>query len=160
VLKILVIPLLTFLIVVIVTACTGTDVDSDGISVEDTFGLSTPLPVFHAGEIFTTKSFTEAGWKQKKEYDTSTVPESTEIWYGFFNQKNIELRFYESHESAMKHGVPLAEKIVKKDSGARIGGVNTVRTGYGAYAVTGNVVMMCELELSSCENLINSLESS
>ena len=57
----------------------------------------------------------------------------------------------------MKHGAPLAEKIVKKDSGARIGGVNTVRTGYGAYAVAGNVVMMCELELSSCETLINAL---
>ena len=45
--------------------------------------------------------------------------------------------------------VPLVEEISKKDAGARIGGVNTVRTGYGAYAVAGNVVMMCELELSS-----------
>ena len=45
--------------------------------------------------------------------------------------------------------VPLAEEISKKDTGARIGGLNTVRTGYGAYAVAGNVVMMCELELSS-----------
>ena len=45
--------------------------------------------------------------------------------------------------------VPLAEEISKKDAGVRIGGLNTVRTGYGAYAVAGNVVMMCELELSS-----------
>ena len=45
------------------------------------------------------------------------------------------------------------------DPGARIGGVNTVRTGYSAYAVAGNVVMMCELELSSCETLIKALEA-
>jgi hypothetical protein len=54
----------------------------------------------------------------------------------------------------------LAEEIPKKDAGARIGGVNTVRTGYSAYAVAGNVVMMCEQELSSCETLINALEAS
>ena len=57
----------------------------------------------------------------------------------------------------MQHGVPLALESLKKDPGARIGGVNTVRTGYSAYAVVGNVVMMCELELASCETLINAL---
>lgn len=145
---------------VITVACTETDIDSEGISVEGNAALSKSLFIFHADEIFTTDSFTAAGWKKIKEYDTSTVPESTEIWYGFFNQKDIEIRFYESHESALAHGVPLAEEIVKKDAGARIGGVNTVRTGYSAYALAGNVVMMCELELSSCETLIDALETS
>jgi hypothetical protein len=34
------------------------------------------------------------GGKKSKQYDTATVPESTEIWYGFFNQKDkdIEIR--------------------------------------------------------------------
>ena len=91
---------------------------------------------------------------------TLQLSESTEIWYGFFNQKDIEIRFYQSHESALEHGVPLAEESLQMDAGARIGGVNTVRTGYSAYAVAGNAVMLCELDVSSCETLINALEAS
>jgi hypothetical protein len=157
--KTILVTLVSLLVVTIASACTETNIDSDGISVEDTADVSASQSIFHADQTFTTDSFTAAGWKKTKEYDTSTVPESTEIWYGFFNQKDIEIRFYESHESALAHGVPLAEETLKKDSGARIGGVNTVRTGYSAYAVAGNVVMMCELELSSCETLINALEA-
>ena len=142
------------LIVAIASACT--DRDSVGISAEDAADASTSTSIFHADQTFTTDSFIAAGWKKSKEYDTATVPESTEIWYGFFNQKDIEIRFYESHESALAHGVPHAQESLQKD-GARIGGVNTVRTGYSAYAVVGNAVMMCELELSSCETLINDL---
>ena len=119
---------------------------------------TSPL-VFHADQTFTTDSFIAAGWKKSKEYDTATVPESTEIWYGFFDQKDIEIRFYQSHESALEHGVPLAQESLQMDAGARIGGVNTVRTGYSAYAVVGNAVMLCELDLSSCETLINALEA-
>ena len=71
---------------------TATDVDSDGISLEDTSGLSTSLPVFREGETFTTKSFTEAGWKQNKECDTLTIPESPEIWYGFFQPEKYRAK--------------------------------------------------------------------
>jgi len=145
------------MIIAVVSACTDTDIESAGISVEDAVDASTSPSIFHSDQTFTTDSFIAAGWKKSKEYDTATVPESTEIWYGFFNQKDIEIRFYESHESALAHGAPLALESLKTDPGARIGGVNTVRTGYSAYAVVGNVVMMCELELSSCETLINAL---
>jgi len=140
----------------IASACTETNSTDD--PVQGTVEASTSQSIFHAAQIFTTESFLTAGWKKSKEYDTTTVPESTEIWYGFFDQKDIELRFYESHESALKHGVTRALESLKTDPGARIGGVNTVRTGYSAYAVVGNVVMLCELDLSSCETLINALE--
>ena len=155
--KLRVLTLVSLLIVAVTSACT--DRDSAGVSVEDAVDASTSPSIFHADQTFTTDSFIAAGWKKSKEYDTATVPESTEIWYGFFNQKDIEIRFYQSHESALEHGVPLALESLKKDPGARIGGVNTVRTGYSAYAVVGNVVMMCELDLSSCETLINALEA-
>ena len=155
--KLRLLTLVSMLIVAIASACT--DRDSVGISAEDAADASTSTSIFHADQTFTTDSFIAAGWKKSKEYDTATVPESTEIWYGFFNQKDIEIRFYESHESALAHGVPLAQESLKMDPGARIGGVNTVRTGYSAYAVAGNVVMMCELELSSCETLIKALEA-
>ena len=153
--------LLTFFsLVVVVVASACTDVESADNSVEDAVDAPTLSPIFHADKTFTTDSFMAAGWKKSKEYDTATVPESTEIWYGFFNQKDIEIRFYQSHESALEHGVPLAEESLQMDAGARIGGVNTVRTGYSAYAVAGNAVMLCELDVSSCETLINALEAS
>ena len=153
--------LLTFFsLVVVVVASACTDGDSDDNSVGDAVDAPTLSPIFHADKTFTTDSFMAAGWKKSKEYDTATVPESTEIWYGFFNQKDIEIRFYQSHESALEHGVPLAEESLQMDAGARIGGVNTVRTGYSAYAVAGNAVMLCELDVSSCETLINALEAS
>ena len=155
--KLQLLTLVSLMIIAVASACTDTDIESAGISVEDAVDASTSPSIFHADQTFTTDSFIAAGWKKSKEYDTATVPESTEIWYGFFNQKDIEIRFYESHESALAHGAPLALESLKTDPGARIGGVNTVRTGYSAYAVVGNVVMMCELELSSCETLINAL---
>tara|TARA_B100000686_G_scaffold46443_1_gene49496 strand:- start:792 stop:1262 length:471 start_codon:yes stop_codon:yes gene_type:complete len=148
--------LISLVLVVVAPACT----DSDHNSVGDAVDAPTSSSIFHADKTFTTDSFMAAGWKKSKEYDTATVPESTEIWYGFFNQKDIEIRFYQSHESALEHGVPLAEESLQMDAGARIGGVNTVRTGYSAYAVAGNAVMLCELDVSSCETLINALEAS
>ena len=152
--------LLTFFsLVVVVVASACTDGESADNSVEDAVDAPTLSPIFHADKTFTTDSFMAAGWKKSKEYDTATVPESTEIWYGFFNQKDIEIRFYQSHESALEHGVPLAQESLQMDAGARIGGVNTVRTGYSAYAVAGNAVMLCELDVSSCETLINALEA-
>ena len=150
--------LISLVLVVVAPECT------DGESADNSVGGAVDAPtsssIFHADKTFTTDSFMAAGWKKSKEYDTATVPESTEIWYGFFNQKDIEIRFYQSHESALEHGVPLAEESLQMDAGARIGGVNTVRTGYSAYAVAGNAVMLCELDVSSCETLINALEAS
>ena len=148
--------LISLVLVVVAPGCT----DSDDNSVGDAVDAPTSSSIFHADKTFTTDSFMAAGWKKSKEYDTATVPESTEIWYGFFNQKDIEIRFYQSHESALEHGVPLAQESLQMDAGARIGGVNTVRTGYSAYAVAGNAVMLCELDVSSCETLINALEAS
>ena len=151
--------LLLILIIAIAPACTDTDTESADISVEDAADAPTSPSIFHADRTFTTDSFVAAGWKKSKEYDIATVPESTEIWYGFFDQKDIKIRFYQSHESALEHGMPLAQESLQMDAGARIGGVNTVRTGYSAYAVVGNAVMLCELDLSSCETLINALEA-
>ena len=150
--------LISLVLVVVAPACT--DGERADNSVGDAVDAPTSSSIFHADKTFTTDSFMAAGWKKSKEYDTATVPESTEIWYGFFNQKDIEIRFYQSHESALEHGVPLAEESLQMDAGARIGGVNTVRTGYSAYAVAGNAVMLCELDVSSCETLITALEAS
>ena len=101
------------------------------------------------------------GWKKSKQLETETLTNSIDAWYGFYRQKDIELRFYESHEAAVAHGVGPAQETMGRGAGARIGAATvwTVNISlYGAYAVAGNVVMMCELELASCEALVDALE--
>ena len=112
---------------------------------------------------FTPDSFVEAGWKKSKQYDTATVPESTEIWYGFFNQKDIEIRFYETHEAAIELGIPAAtssiEGAVKRSKGGKLldfsGGSFT---GYADYLVAGNAVLLCEFDRTRCDQLIANIE--
>ena len=109
---------------------------------------------------YSVEDFLAIGWKKSKQLETEALPNSIDAWYGFYMQKDIELRFYDSHEAAIEHGVPPAQETIKKDAGARIGAATvwTVNIAlYGAYAVAENVVMMCELELASCEALINAL---
>ncbi|MEC9293377.1 MAG: DUF6810 family protein [Chloroflexota bacterium] len=112
---------------------------------------------------FTPDSFVTAGWKKSKQYDTATVPESTEIWYGFFNQKDIEIRFYETHEAAVEIGIPGAissiESAVKRSKGGKLldfsGGSFT---GYADYLVAGNAVLLCEFDRTQCDQLIANIE--
>ena len=112
---------------------------------------------------FTPDSFIQAGWKKSKQYDTATVPESTEIWYGFFNQKDIEIRFYETHEAAVELGIPAAtssiEGAVKRSKGGKLldfsGGSFT---GYADYLVAGNAVLLCEFDRTRCDQLIANIE--
>ena len=111
---------------------------------------------------YSVEDFLAIGWKKSKQLEIEALPNSIDAWYGFYMQKDIELRFYDSHEAAIEHGVPPAQETIKKDAGARIGAATvwTVNIAlYGAYAVAGNVVMMCELELASCEALIDALET-
>ena len=112
---------------------------------------------------FTPDSFVTAGWKKSKQYDTATVPESTEIWYGFFNQKDIEIRFYETHEAAVELGIPAAtssiEGAVKRSKGGKLldfsGGSFT---GYADYLVVGNAVLLCEFDRTRCDQLVANLK--
>ena len=114
-------------------------------------------------EIFTTDSFIKAGWKKSNQYDTETVPKSTEIWYGFYNQKDIEIRFYNSHQQAIEFGVPAAEAsiegAVKRSKGGKLldfsGGSFS---GYANYLIAGNAILLCEMDLSACEMLMENVD--
>lgn len=114
-------------------------------------------------QFFSTDSFIAAGWKKSKEYDTATVPESTEIWYGFFQQKDIEIRFYASHEEAIEHGVPSAEEsiegAVKRSKGGELLDVSGGSfTGYADFLVAGNAVLLCEFDRTKCDALVSELK--
>ena len=88
-------------------------------------------------------------------FDPELLAGVTEAWFGFYNQKDIEIRVYASHQIALDEGVEPAELAVGKDAAAWQK-KNPVR--FDAYAVVGNVVMLCELEVASCEALIAQLD--
>ena len=97
------------------------------------------------------------GWKKSKQYDTDTVPEATDIWYGFFNSKDIEVRFYDSHEVANTTGFENASNTIDQSFrgaetyGASPSGAGTKgTTKYRAIVVVGNTVMLCELSVENC----------
>lgn len=110
------------------------------------------------GKLFTLDDYVVAGWKKSKQYDTETIPQSTDIWYGFFDAKDIEVRFYESHDVAKTTGFenastaidlnPLLKKVVSGGSAV---------TKYKAFAVVGNTVLLCEQSIDSCIALVDAL---
>ena len=106
---------------------------------------------------YTIDDLIAVGFKKNKQFDVDEVPGTTDIWYGFFQQKDIEVRFYDSHASALELGVELAETVIAKKAGQRDYLIPVVNL-YPAYAVVGNTVMLCERQLSTCEALIQLLD--
>ena len=152
--------LILLLLARLVVAC-GSDRPSND-SESNRSSAESPKIVLPSGT-FTTDTFVNAGWKKSKQYDTETVPDSTEIWYGFFQQKDIEIRFYTSHELAVSKGIPSAESsiesAVKRSKGGELldfsGGSFS---GYSAFLVAGNAVLLCELDRTHCDALIENLQ--
>ena len=97
-------------------------------------------------------------WKRSAQLDNSSLEGSIEIWYGFFNQRDIELWIYPTFDDAMSFGAPVAQSIL--DENRVVDVLNSIRGGtnvYAAYIVVGNMVMLCEIEIGSCEALVDQL---
>ena len=129
------------------------------VSVADE-GLAAVSGIFASELLFTFEDYVAAGWKQSKQYDTETVPEATDIWYGFYSGKDIEVRFYETHDVAKTLGLESAAEVIDLDALSKValnaaGGSAT--TKYKAFAVVGNTVLLCELSVESCVALVEAL---
>ena len=151
--------ILAFFVGISLTACGSTSPADQTIIDDDSAAVSVVLSDQH----FTPGSFTTAGWKKSKQYETATVPESIEIWYGFFQQKDIEIRFYASHEAALEYGVPAAEGsiegAVKRSKGGNLLDVSGGSfTGYSDFLVAGNAVLLCEFDRTKCDLLVSALK--
>ncbi len=150
-------------------ACGGTDSSGDvAAPAVDEVAVDDPLAevsiTLKADQTFTFDDYVAAGWKKSKQFPTDTVPESTDIWFGFFNQKDIEIRFYDSHDAASTAGSESAAAAI--DQSFREGGsVGASNRGAGssavikfkAFAVVGNTVMLCELSVDACIALADAL---
>ena len=104
-------------------------------------------------------SFVSVGWKKNREQDVSSLERATSGWYGFFNQRDIELWVYSTNAEANEFGVPAVEAILdKREAGNRWPSVGKNITRFSDYMIAGNVVMLCQLEVATCSDLAVLLE--
>ncbi|MEE8046473.1 MAG: DUF6810 family protein [Dehalococcoidia bacterium] len=163
-------PILGFLaglLLIIVTACgsgggSGGESADDQAEVEEVVSLFDQPLIKDTGTNYTVDDLASVGYKKSKQLDIEALPNAQAAWYGFFNQKDIEVWVYETHQDALDFGVGPAEEIfgVKRAPKVGISVLPTERfvNKYGAYAVFGNLVMLCESELATCEALIDQID--
>ena len=153
--------LLVVIAVMSIAACvSGDSTDDSVLSANDGEEIA---PVLRIDEMFTIENFEAAGFKLNQEFDTETVPLSTNVYYGFDSRRDIEIRKYASHADAMSAGVESALAILGRSPASNsAGGIITSgnnRTSYHAYLVAGNIVMLCQTDISACEDLVNAAQS-
>lgn len=117
-------------------------------------GLKTSL-VTRPDKTYALDDLVAAGWKKSLTFETETLPGATAAALGFFKQKDIEVWVFPSHAAAIEFGVPPAEQVVARDPGPIIYYQSANR--YAAYAVAGNLVLLCEREMADCEALLAKL---
>ncbi len=113
--------------------------------------------ITNASAVYSMDDLVAVGFKKSKQFSTETLPSATDVWYGFFNQKNIEVRVYATHEDALEFGVEPAEVAIDRRQGQTDAMAGPLVNLYPAYAVVGNMVMLCERQLSTCQDLVAEL---
>ena len=114
--------------------------------------------------VFTADDVVAAGWKKSKELSSETLPGATSVWYGFYQQRDVEVRVYESQDEAISLGQDLADTATGRrkpssmiDSGAITNAQTNTRTSYLAYAVVGNLILLCEVKIEDCQSLLDGI---
>ena len=151
--------LLPCLLLALAIACGSGGESADEVSEgEGDAGFFEDRLIANPDATYTVDQLVSVGYKKSRQIDTEALPNAQDAFFGFFNQRDIEVWVYESHQDALDFGVDPAEAIfeVKRAPTVGISVLPTERfvNKYGAYAVFGNLVMLCETELDTCEALI------
>ncbi len=147
--------LLLFFVIFAGVACSGSgDAPTSAVGESDEEGVRL---ITRPDSSYVINDLVAAGFKRNKQVPVDEVPGAIDIWYGFFQQQDIEVRFYESHTDAVELGVEPAEIVIARTAGQRDYLIPVVNL-YPAYAVVGNTVMLCERQLATCEALIAVLD--
>ena len=165
--KFLLILVLSLFALLTLTACgsgdTETASETDGDTVSTTNDGGETIPTFRIDETFTIENFQSAGFKLSKEFDIETVPLATNVYYGFSGGRDIEIRKYASHADAISAGVESALTVLGRSPNSNAGGGIITSTGnrtsYHAYLVAGNMVILCQTDITVCETLVTTVQS-
>ncbi len=141
-----------------------------------------------AARTYSQDDFLAIGFKVVREYNVEGLPGATSASFGFWRvsgqaPRDYELRFYASHEEAVRQGTPLAEEVTGEDAliigdemtwkegikdrrhqllGGKAGGTGGLAPSYMDYAIYGNVVLLCEgvdsaQSLEVCAGLVEAI---
>ncbi len=164
----------------IVIGCGSSDAGNDGSVAEE--GDSR---VLDRTDILSGDDLVTLGLKSGKVYDVETLPGGVEAGLLYWRVNDIaveyEARFYESHDDAVTLGTAPAEEgsgedaIIDEDVAVYKEGIrdrrkvfkypnSVLKPKYGAYAIYGNMVVLCEgkddLEgWDRCSALIEALDN-
>ena len=144
------------LLAVIIACGSGDEVVTDVSDPEACIGNLECSLIANPDGIYSVDDLVAVGYKKSRQFETNTLPMAQVAWYGFFNQRDIEVWVYESHEQALEFGVEPAEVAISRSRGQDLGPIVLAR--YPAYVVYGNLVMLCQIELATCEALIAEMD--
>jgi len=148
---------IVLIIALVGISCTQSD---DSVDESDLDAVQITLP----DRVFTADDVAAVGWKKSKELSAETLPGATSVWYGFYQQRDVEVRVYESHDEAISLGQDLADTATGRrkpssmiDSGAITNAQTNTRTSYLSYAIVGNLILLCEIKIEDCQPLLDGI---
>ncbi len=173
--------LLPLVLAIFFVGC-GSDDGGEAESVEIT---ETDSRVVARDELLAIDDLVGLGMKSGKEYDVETLPGGIEAGLLYWRVNNVaveyEARFYGSHDDAVTLGTAPAEEgsgedaIIDEDEAVYKEGIRDRRKvfdypnsslgpKYGAYAIYGNMVVLCEGNddvegWNRCSALIDALDN-
>ena len=146
-----------------VVACGSSNSDgsaSDSVADPDLDAIQITLP----DGVFTADDVAAVGWKKSKELSPETLPGVTSVWYGFYQQRDVEVRVYESQGEAISLGQEIADVASGRrkpntmiDSGAITNAQTNTRKSYLSYAIVGNLILLCEIKIEDCQSLLDGI---
>ena len=145
---------LIFMLSILIISCSTVE-SSENEKLEDSGEIVTSK-IIEDNNIYNIDDLINAGWKKNKQFDNSEFPDTNGIWYGFFQKRDIEVWIYDSHDDAKNFGVPYAEESIQKRPGQTDYMIPRVNR-YHAYVIFGNMLLLCEDQVSDCQKLIDQL---
>ncbi len=139
-----------------VIACGSSNVDgsaSYSVAEPELDAIQMMLP----DSVFTADDVAAAGWKKSKELSSETLPGATSVWYGFYQQRDVEVRVYESQYKAISLGQDLADTATGRNKPQLTSMQNGTRTSYMSYAIVGNLILLCEIKIEDCQSLLDGI---
>lgn len=158
--KLLILIAMSLLVPAVLIAC-GSSESKPLVGDESVIGIDEePVQIIRPNDVFTVEDVEVAGWKNSKELSPETLPYAESVWYGFYEQRDVEVRVYGSQQLAIDSGQEIADVATgrRKPAPFASGGISSTRTSYSAYAIVGNLILLCEIKIEDCQGLIDSIE--
>ncbi len=146
--------------VISIIGCGSTDTETFGDASYSSESEEDPVQIINPSGVFTADDVVTAGWKKSKQLSPETLPDATSVWYGFYNQRDVEVRIYETHAAALSSGMGPADDATGRGKPApfAVGGISATRMSYTTYAIVGNLILLCEVKIEDCQGLLDTIK--